>query len=258
MRINSRANSFRVSNNNNANNNNVTGVHYIKKVNGIVFFKKIVHFNQVKMVNISATTTGNADSLFNNNSVHDECATEIVPSKVEIRSYSVCLKSELKRDKTSAADRSPCSCKANDSFLDARGGARGCGFGSSRDLLPTTALLKRDSSLKYKSPRRESRSTYTNFTTIISLVTLIFFCCHVPVRIFLVWSYFKHYLAPPIIDPYESSQSPAAVSQELRTINLISDITKLIYYLHCISNPIIYNIVSIKFRKAFLSLITRN
>lgn len=92
----------------------------------------------------------------------------------------------------------------------------------------------------------ESSSSKINFTIVISLVTLAFFCCQLPIRIFILWSYAK--------PPMEIIDEHATVKNEIQLINIISYLTRFIYFLHCISNPIIYNILSIKFRRAFLSL----
>lgn len=97
-----------------------------------------------------------------------------------------------------------------------------------------------------------------NFTIVISFVTLAFFCCQLPCRIFLLWSYLKHYFAPPLMDAETSGASVIEKENDLFYINLISHLSTFIYFLHCISNPIIYNILSIKFRKAFLSMTTFN
>ena len=90
-----------------------------------------------------------------------------------------------------------------------------------------------------------------NFTIFISLITLIFFCCQLPLRIFLTWSYFKSYYS---FSMTEESEIETESELHIYIINMISYGTTLIYFLHCISNPIIYNILSIRFRKAFISL----
>ena len=92
-----------------------------------------------------------------------------------------------------------------------------------------------------------SYSNKIKLTRIISLITLAFFSFHLPVRIFLCWSYFRDY--------FESIESIERSKQAISSINLLSHIATLVYFLHCISNPIIYNVFSIKFRKAFMKLI---
>lgn len=112
----------------------------------------------------------------------------------------------------------------------------------------------------YKSTNNQNLSTTKfNFTIVISFITLIFFCCQLPCRAFLLWSYLKHYFAPPPpLTVTETGEEPITLKNDLFYINLVSHLTTLIYFLHCISNPIIYNILSIKFRKAFLSMTTFN
>ena len=93
------------------------------------------------------------------------------------------------------------------------------------------------------------RKNYLNF---IIIVTIVFFCCQLPVRIFLCWSYLVHHFSPIILD----SNSEIEINESyIFLINLISQITSLVYFLHCISNSIIYNILSVKFRKAFLNIV---
>ncbi|CAF0870888.1 unnamed protein product [Brachionus calyciflorus] len=117
-------------------------------------------------------------------------------------------------------------------------------YNSGNDLVNNSKLQ----SLK----RSGEASSYNkvNFTVVISLITLIFFCCQLPIRIFLLWSYYRHYISPPLI----ANETPPTVTNEINFINIISYLATLIYFLHCISNPIIYNLLSIKFRRAFLSL----
>ena len=82
----------------------------------------------------------------------------------------------------------------------------------------------------------------------IIIVTILFFFCQLPVRMFLCWSYLSHYISPLIVnDTNDESQ--------VFYIDLLSHITTFIYFLHCISNSIIYNVMSKKFRTAFMSII---
>jgi hypothetical protein len=79
----------------------------------------------------------------------------------------------------------------------------------------------------------------------ISFVTLAFFSCQLPIRVFLLWSYLHNYF---------TSIEPEFITEErFNLINIISYLSTFIYFLHCISNPIIYNISSTKFRKAFFN-----
>lgn len=121
-----------------------------------------------------------------------------------------------------------------------------------------TRLSFESSRLRRTSHKNSNLNTSKfNFTIVISFVTLAFFCCQLPCRIFLFWSYLTHYFAPPPLIN-SNGEEPIAVKNDLFMINLIANLTKFIYFLHCISNPIIYNLLSIKFRKAFLSMTTFN
>ena len=100
------------------------------------------------------------------------------------------------------------------------------------------------------SLRRELTRSKLKFTIVISMVTLAFFCCQLPVRIFISWSYLTQYF---MIQP-EHEEQP--VKENLLFIDICLNTTKLIYFFHAISNPIIYNILSRKIRKVILSLTT--
>jgi hypothetical protein len=84
-----------------------------------------------------------------------------------------------------------------------------------------------------------SLSKKRKFTTIISMVSVIFYCCQLPSRLFLCWSYFN--------DTIEISQS----STNFNLFDILSHIVILIYFLHCVSNPIIYNFLSSEFQLYF-------
>ena len=94
------------------------------------------------------------------------------------------------------------------------------------------------------------RKNHLNF---IIIVTIVFFCCQLPVRIFLCWSYLINQFSPIVVN--DNNLEIKVDESNIFLINLISQITSLIYFLHCISNSIIYNILSAKFRKAFLTSI---
>ena len=83
----------------------------------------------------------------------------------------------------------------------------------------------------------------------IIIVTIVFFSCQLPLHIFLCWSY--------LIDHFYLQTNLVLIAEEehIALINFIYNILLFIYFLHCISNSIIYNILSDKFRKAFLSSI---
>ena len=106
------------------------------------------------------------------------------------------------------------------------------------------------------SNKREFKNNTINkfkFTIIISSITIVFFCFQLPVRVFLCWSYLNHYLLT-----FVWNQDLIIDDSNINIISLVSHITSLIYFLHCISNPIIYNVVSNKFRKAFIQFLKLN
>lgn len=83
-----------------------------------------------------------------------------------------------------------------------------------------------------------------------SLKGFAFFCCHMPVKIFLFWSYINHYINPISLNEQDSSND-----LKIKIADFLSNAATLIYFLHCISNPIIYNFSSIKFRNTLLRII---
>ena len=102
-------------------------------------------------------------------------------------------------------------------------------------------LLKEMSSYKIK----------INVIIKTSLKGFAFFCCHLPIKIFIFWSYIHHYIYPISLNELDDSND-----FKMRIADLFSNLATLIYFLHAISNPIIYNFSSIKFRNAFLRIIT--
>ena len=109
--------------------------------------------------------------------------------------------------------------------------------------LKTIYSNPRASILAYQKCVKERR-----FTITLSLVSIIFYCFQLPSRLFLCWSYLNDTME---ID-YESSDSHSIESFSL--FNILSEIFALIYFLHCVTNPIIYNLLSSKFRKSFMSV----
>ena len=107
------------------------------------------------------------------------------------------------------------------------------------------SILSRPSSSKKKS----------KFTIIFLIMAIVFFCCQLPVRIFQCWSYLHFYTS-------SKNAGEGVVEQlselELKFINILSQALSLIYFLHCISNPIIYNIQSSKFRNFLYFKMDRN
>ena len=95
----------------------------------------------------------------------------------------------------------------------------------------------------------------SNLTIIFLIMAIVFFCCQLPVRIFQCWSYLHFYTS-------SKNAGEGVVEQlselELKFINILSQALSLIYFLHCISNPIIYNIQSSKFRNFLYFKMDRN
>ena len=135
------------------------------------------------------------------------------------------------------------------------------------DLLNKISLTNISNNLTLNSHAKRV-SNKINFTIILSIITLIFFLCQLPIRIFLLWSFIWLYrnsneydfvMDKTLVSLNSSTTSNNYLfSQDSSThlTDIISNITTLIFFLHCISNPIIYNLASAKFRKTFLSLTT--
>ena len=85
----------------------------------------------------------------------------------------------------------------------------------------------------------------SNLTIIFLIMAIVFFCCQLPVRIFQCWSYLHFYSS------FKNESEIEPLSElELKIVNIISQASSLIYFMHCVSNPIIYNIQSTKFRSS--------
>ena len=106
--------------------------------------------------------------------------------------------------------------------------------------------LRKDSIASHLNTNRLKNSKYT---IIISIVAIIFYCGQLPVRVFQSWSYIHYYI-------YMTFKHETHLTNDLNVdiINSIYRISSFIYYLHCISNPIIYNFLSSKFRQGFQSI----
>lgn len=122
------------------------------------------------------------------------------------------------------------------------------------------------SSIKKGSPLQCSTVKSQRFKNAIkiSLIGWAFFCCQVPVRTFLLWSYYHHHNFPPYIDLDTNTTNSTSSSHEnifhqpifenYALTDLVARACTVIYYLHCVSNSVIYNISSTKFRNAFLKM----
>lgn len=90
----------------------------------------------------------------------------------------------------------------------------------------------------------------------VTLIGWAFFCCQLPLRTFLLWSYSAHHASPTYLNFMNESSTTAAtiLTDSYRAIDLLSNIATTVYFLHCVSNSIIYNIMSTKFRRAFFDI----
>lgn len=77
------------------------------------------------------------------------------------------------------------------------------------------------------------------------LKAFLFFSLHLPIKIFIFWSYINYY-----IHPVDLSEIDHNYDSKIQLTDLLSNIATIIYFLHCISNPIIYNFSSTKFINA--------
>ena len=104
-----------------------------------------------------------------------------------------------------------------------------------------------NSSSRYSRSQSVSNQNGISGQVMINLfVSLFFYCCVLPVRVFLLWSYLNTYLVTRSKD-----YAMDFTEKQFNIINTIANTVKVIYFTHCVSNSIIYNIVSTKFRKAF-------
>lgn len=110
----------------------------------------------------------------------------------------------------------------------------------------TAPSLRKDSLASHLNTNRLKNSKYT---IIISIVAIIFYCGQLPVRIFQSWSYTHYY-----VHMKTKPETHLLDDLNIDVINFINRVSSLIYYLHCISNPIIYNFLSTKFREGFQSI----
>lgn len=123
-------------------------------------------------------------------------------------------------------------------------------------IYPITQLVKRNSLLRnrsysYSNPCEMDTSNSNNLiakrkqTITLCLVSLTFFFCQIPVKIFQIFNSFYQF---------------ESVSEEydvmiFKRMNIIFLLSKLLYYLHSMSNPIIYNLMSTKFNRSFKNVI---
>ncbi|CAF1055440.1 unnamed protein product [Brachionus calyciflorus] len=105
---------------------------------------------------------------------------------------------------------------------------------SSVSFLKQKHSIFRNSSTSYLIAKRKQTIT-------ICLISLAFFFCQIPLKIFQLFNFFYK---------FEST----TIEKDLirfRIMNFIFLTTKFLYFLHGMSNPIIYNLMSTKFRRSF-------
>ena len=99
------------------------------------------------------------------------------------------------------------------------------------------------------NPYSKSRKSVINkrkLTITLCLISIAFFFCQLPIRCFQIFNIFYE---------FESLGVEEHDYIRFKIINIIFLFTKLLYFLHGMSNPIIYNLMSTKFRKAFKKVI---
>jgi len=111
---------------------------------------------------------------------------------------------------------------------------------------PNTSRASRGKSVRSYKRKPKKSNKKCKITIIISIITILFYCCQLPVRIFLCWSYFRDYAYRTNINISQYG----LFDLNTNSISRISKAVTLIYFLHCVSNPIIYNLLSSRFRKA--------
>ena len=128
---------------------------------------------------------------------------------------------------------------------------RNISLGNIKDLKP----MNSNSSSSLSTPKNIKKNLYNNnrrFTITISIVSVVFYCCQLPTRFFLCWSYANDRIE--IIYANIDSQSLESFS----SFSILSHTFNLIYFLHCVSNPIIYNLMSTKFSRSFRNVVLCN
>ena len=127
----------------------------------------------------------------------------------------------------------------------------------SENSIKETDKAKRSSIISYASTSvnlSKISKLKRNSTTSILVMAIVFFCCQLPIRIFLCWSYYKDYQS--IFGLKDELGFMNQIGEtKLKFINILSNLVTIIYFFHCISNSIIYNVLSIKFRKAFIRFV---
>ena len=108
-------------------------------------------------------------------------------------------------------------------------------------------IMKRNKADSIVSNLKKSQNS--NYSIVISIIAIVFYCGQLPLRIFLTWSYIHYYLNF-VLDYHVNNENQL----NIESINFIFRVSYLVYFLHCISNPIIYNFLSTKFRESLRRL----
>lgn len=135
------------------------------------------------------------------------------------------------------------------------GSSGGGGGGGGRRATNVERALSRTSSvLSRSSPNSSHKLTNNNYsqlilkrkqTIMICFISLAFFICQLPIKVFQMFNTFYEY-------PQVSDEQSA---HRFTILNLIFLSAKLLYFLHGMSNPIIYNLMSTKFNESFRKVI---
>ena len=105
----------------------------------------------------------------------------------------------------------------------------------------------RNSKVKFNmESRTKSVVAKRKLTITLCLISIAFFFCQLPIRCFQIFNIFYE---------FESSNVEENDYIKFKILNIIFLFTKLLYFLHGMSNPIIYNLMSTKFRKSFKRVI---
>jgi preprotein translocase subunit YajC len=121
-------------------------------------------------------------------------------------------------------------------------------FVTSQGLLKKNEQISNNKSGMNSQEQNEILNTMGDYKAKMRLILItylkafLFFSLHLPIKIFIFWSYINFYIYP--VDLNEIDQNN---DSKIQLTNLLSNIATLIYFLHCISNPIIYNFSSTRF-----------
>lgn len=137
--------------------------------------------------------------------------------------------------------------------------ASGAGPSSTRRTTNYERTFSRNSSVLSRggSPNssHKSSSNNNNYSQLISkrkqtimicFVSLAFFICQLPIKVFQMFNTFYE---------WQPAANQEVASRRFFVLNMIFLCTKLLYFLHGMSNPIIYNLMSTKFNESFRNVI---